>query len=150
MFITAVFSYFVVLGNGPDHVDSHPYMYGSHFRTGRVHHNPGGTWCAGNVVLNTDCQQKHTNRIVLPLVSPHTLSTVSTDALPDDELPLPQHAPDQVTWATADLDHLPRHRHLLPAGAFRVVVVDAISEPHLDGARETDIQLYHVLQVRLS
>lgn len=37
-----------------------------------------------------------------------TFRAVSAYALPDNELPLPEHSPDQVCWATADLDHLSR------------------------------------------
>lgn len=66
------------------------------------------------------------------------MGAVSADALPDDELALPQHGPDQVPGATADLHHLPGQRHVLPERALRVVVIDPVSEPHLGGARGRD------------
>lgn len=70
-----------------------------------------------------------------PPVTRRTFAAVSGDALPDNELPLPQHCPDQIPGATTDLEHLPRDRHLLPHGALRIVVIDSHSEPHLDGGK---------------
>ena len=65
------------------------------------------------------------------LCQPVTSWAVSGDALPDDELSLPEHGPDKVPWTTADLHHLPRQRHLLPAIPLWAVVVDTLTKPHL-------------------
>lgn len=75
--------------------------------------------------------------ILLPPVSWRTFGAVSDDALSDNELPLPQHCPDQICRTTADLDHFPGDRHLLPQRALGIVVTDSLSEPHLDGEDTT-------------
>lgn len=62
-----------------------------------------------------------------------TFGAVSADALPHDELPLPQHGPDQVPRAAADLDHLSGEGYLLPRWALGIVVTDSLSEQHLSG-----------------
>lgn len=64
-------------------------------------------------------------------VEHRTSGAVSTDALPDNKLPLPQHCPHQVPRATADLDHLSGEGDLLPRGAFGIVETDSLSKPHL-------------------
>lgn len=64
-----------------------------------------------------------------------TFGGISANAFPDDELPLPQHCPDHVSWATAELDNFPGERHLLPKRALWTVVIDSLSEPHLHGEK---------------
>lgn len=65
------------------------------------------------------------------LVQHCTFGAVSTDALPDNKLPLPQHCPHQVSRAAADLDHLSGEWYLLPRGALGIVETDSLSKPHL-------------------
>lgn len=77
----------------------------------------------------------HINSNLLPSASWCTFGAVSADALPDNELALPQHCPDKFPRAAADLDHLPGESHLLPQRALRIVVADFFSEPHLDGEK---------------
>lgn len=102
----AALSYFIVLRHNPDHVVSHGYVCSSHIGAGRLHYCPRGTWIAGNI----NSQHIHSETPRHPPISEPicTFRAVSAYALPDNELPLPEHSPDQVCWATADLDHLSR------------------------------------------
>lgn len=87
-------------------------------------------------ILKTDKSKwSHINSNLLPSASWSTFGAVSADALPDNELALPQHRPDKFPRAAADLDHLPRESHVLPQRALRIVVTDSFSEPHLDGEK---------------
>lgn len=121
-------------------------MDGSHIRTRRVHHSPGGTWHAENniSIKNKHKQTDRKTHIPLPPVTLCTFGAVTANALPDDELPLPQHSPDQVPWATADLDYLPGEGHLLPQRAFRIVVIDPLSEPHLDEHKRRELDHVYI------
>lgn len=63
----------------------------------------------------------------------HTGWTVQTEAGTDQQVPVPQHSPQQVTWASRQLSHLLGRLHFLPSGAFWDAGVDALPEPHLKG-----------------
>lgn len=76
-----------------------------------------------------------THNPTLPRLVDSTFGAVSADALPDNELALPQHSPHQLCWATADLYHLPRERDLLPHRALWIVMANSLSEPHLQAER---------------
>lgn len=41
---SAEFPYFIILGQGPNNINSHGRVDGSYIWTGWVHHHPGGTW----------------------------------------------------------------------------------------------------------
>lgn len=112
---------------------------------------PGKQKMLSSINTNID-----TNNILVTQVTRGTFGAVSADAFPDNELPLPQHRPDQIPWATADLDHLPRERHLLPQTALRIVVVDSLSEPDLNGEKRrvrsssmTVSDLNHAMPIQL-
>lgn len=126
-------SHFIIFGHSPDHI--HPYsdMCSVHLRARRLHLCPGSTYNTQETVLR---QKPHTSTLHAHS-SPCTSWAVSTDALPDNQLPLPQHSPEQVPGAAADLDHFSRGRHLHPGRTLRVVVRDSFSEPHLDVNRNS-------------
>lgn len=67
----------------------------------------------------------------------HTSWTVQAEAGTDQQVPVPQHSPQQVTWASRQLSHLLGRLHFLPPGALWDAGVDALPVPHLKGQSVT-------------
>lgn len=62
-----------------------------------------------------------------------TGGAVQAEALADQQVPVPEHGPQQVSRAGGQLGHLLGHFYFLPTGALWHPRVDALPEPHLPG-----------------
>lgn len=111
-------SYFLVLGDGPDHTNPHGHVQDRVLRRGRLHGGPAascrapeesaggrirGCWGGAGTLASRG------TGVGLP-----TFGVTSVDSFPDQGLPLPERHPQEVVGPTADLDSLPRGVHKGP------------------------------------